>query len=103
MQIASSLESHGIQVFLQDKEAHRYSSSDEAMVDGMKRSAVALVFVTRRYISKIEEGKVDDDCVAQFNLAKRAPAILPVVLEPEMTKINKWGWNRAAHLITFYN
>jgi len=99
MQIAGILESHGIQVFLQDREAHRYSSTDEAMVDGMRRSAVALIFVTRKYVEKIEEGKVDDDCVAQFNLAKMAPAILPVVLEPEMTKINKWGWNRAyAHL-----
>lgn len=106
----------------------------------------------RKYVEKIEEGKVDDDCVAQrrpqvmsrlilsswfmdlwtlvlacacaasvilnrilhselcsqkgsfalqnsrFNLAKMAPAILPVVLEPEMVKINKWGWNRAALL-----
>ncbi|CAK9046854.1 unnamed protein product [Durusdinium trenchii] len=99
MQIAATLEKHGIQVFLQDREAHRYSSTDEAMIDGMRRSAVALIFVTRRYIEKIEEGRVDDDCVAQFNLAKRAPAILPVVLEPEMTKISKWGWNRVyAHL-----
>lgn len=99
MQIAGILEGHGIQVFLPDREAHRYNSTDEAMVDGMRRSAVALVFVTRKYIEKIEEGKVDDDCVAQFNLAKMAPAILPVVLEPEMTKISKWGWNRVyAHL-----
>ena len=34
----------------------------------------------------------------RFNLAKMAPAILPVVLEPEMTKISKWGWNRVALL-----
>ncbi|CAJ1417760.1 unnamed protein product, partial [Effrenium voratum] len=99
MQIAGKLEQHGIQVFLQDREAHRYSSADEAMVDGMRRSALALVFVTRTYIQKIEEGKVDEDCVAQFNLAKRAPAILPVILEPELAKIGKWGWNRVyAHL-----
>lgn len=34
----------------------------------------------------------------RFNLAKMAPAILPVVLEPEMTKISKWGWNRVSLL-----
>lgn len=43
-------------------------------------------------------------CIAlRFNLAKRAPAILPVVLEPEMTKISKWGWNRAASTAEVFN
>eukprot|EP00440_Ansanella_granifera_P015043 gb/GFBE01016352.1/.p1 GENE.gb/GFBE01016352.1/~~gb/GFBE01016352.1/.p1 ORF type:complete len:832 (+),score=114.44 gb/GFBE01016352.1/:1-2496(+) len=99
LQIARALQRHGLQVFLEDWEAHNYNSADEAMVDGMRRSAVALVFVTKTYIDKIEDGKIDDDCVAQFNLAKRAPSIIPVVMEPELTKSTKWGWNRMfAHL-----
>eukprot|EP00931_Biecheleriopsis_adriatica_P046099 TRINITY_DN26454_c0_g1_i1.p1 TRINITY_DN26454_c0_g1~~TRINITY_DN26454_c0_g1_i1.p1 ORF type:complete len:847 (-),score=178.16 TRINITY_DN26454_c0_g1_i1:207-2747(-) len=99
LSIARTLQGKGIKVFLEDWEAHRYASADEAMVDGMRRSGVALMFVTKNYIEKIEEGKIEDDCVAQFNLAKRAPSIIPVVMEPELMKTTKWGWNRAfAHL-----
>lgn len=46
-------------------------------------------------------GIVFDSLGIRFNLAKMAPAILPVVLEPEMTKISKWGWNRVALLKSF--
>lgn len=97
--ISRHLQSQGIRIFVHDWESHRYNSPDEAMVDGMRRSGVAIVFLTKSYIEKIEAGKIDDDCVAQFNLAKRAPAIIPVIMEPELVKTSKWGWNRVfAHL-----
>jgi len=99
LQIARALQKHGVEVFVDDWEAHRYDSVDEAIVDGMRRSSVALVFITRAYIDKIEESTIEDDCVAQFNLAKRAPGIIPVIMEPELMQPSRWGWNRVyAHL-----
>jgi len=99
LKIAQFLQYHGLKVFLDDWEAHRYSSKDEAMIDGMRRSGVVLMFLTQKYIERIEDGKLDDDCVAEFNLAKRAPTIIPVILEKELLTTTKWGWNRVfAHL-----
>merc|ERR1740121_826152 len=91
-QIAQALQARGLYVF-GDWEHHKYHDIDEAMVDGMRESSLALVFLTRSYIAKIEQAKVEDDCVAQFNLAKRAPNIIPVVMEPDLCDSAKWGWS----------
>jgi len=99
LRVAQQLRRGGLSVFFDEWEMHRYRSIDEAMVDGMRSSAVVVIFVTRDYIDKVETGAIGENCVAEFNLAKRAPRVVPVIMERDLRNPSKWGWNRLyAHL-----
>eukprot|EP00927_Polykrikos_kofoidii_P052827 TRINITY_DN4681_c0_g1_i3.p1 TRINITY_DN4681_c0_g1~~TRINITY_DN4681_c0_g1_i3.p1 ORF type:complete len:745 (+),score=139.11 TRINITY_DN4681_c0_g1_i3:1458-3692(+) len=99
LRVAQSLRRSGLEVFFDEWEMHRYRNFDEAMVDGMRHSAVVVIFITKAYIDKIEDGSVGENCVAEFNLAKRTQYVIPVIMESPLRNSQQWGWNRVyAHL-----
>jgi len=91
--IARYLRRNGLEVFLDVWEMGRYDSIDEAMVEGMKNSSLCVVFITQTYVDKIHKSGHWDNCVAEYNLAKKVPNMLPVVMEPALKSPNAWGWN----------
>jgi len=99
LRVAQHLRSAGLHVFFDEWAATHYRSIDAAMVDGMKRSSVVVIFVTRAYIDKVEQSNISDSCVAEYNLAKRMTRVIPVIMEKDLRLPSKWGWNRVyAHL-----
>merc|ERR1712070_303284 len=54
---------------------------------------VCVVFVTRRYIEKIEAARMSDNVVAEFNLSRQAPAVVPVIMEEGLRGPVNWGNN----------
>jgi hypothetical protein len=91
--IAKYLRRGGLEVFLDVWEMGRYNSIDKAMVEGMKSSSLSVIFITQKYIDKIAQGGHWDNCVAEFNLSRKCPNVLPVVMEPKLQSPNAWGWN----------
>jgi hypothetical protein len=91
--VAQLLKRNGLDVFFDEWEISKYRNVDEAFVTGMRSSAVAVVFITKDFIDKVSNGDVCESCVAQFNLAKLAPCIIPVVMDKSLVKPEKWGWN----------
>lgn len=91
--IAMFLRNHGLEVFFDDWEMHRYRNIDEAMVRGMEHATITIILLTRKYISKIENGRVSDNCVAEYHLAKMTPGVILVIMEEELRIPCNWGCN----------
>lgn len=69
---------------------------NHAMTDGIDRSVVVLIFVTRNYLNKVAANGphgLSDNCLAEFNyaLSRRGVArLIPVVLEPSCLQTATW-------------
>eukprot|EP00899_Mesostigma_viride_P012094 jgi/Mesvir1/20886/Mv07963-RA.1 len=63
---------------------------EKQMADGIRDSKVVLVFVTRRYMEKVEDE--DDNCAKEFGLAvhKGLKYIVPIVMEDALLNPKKW-------------
>ena len=68
---------------------------DGSMFKGISECDLALVFLTKKYISKIENNCLDytnrDNCAKEWNLInlKQKP-IIPIALESNLTKTNNF-------------
>jgi WD40 repeat protein len=61
------------------------------MANGIDSSSVVIVFVTQRYMSKVNGSNANDNCRMEFNYAiqkKSSTKMIPVVMEPRMKDIN---------------
>ena len=69
---------------------------DGSMLSGIKSCDVALVFITTRYLRKIEENCINpnnrDNCAKEWNLInmKHKP-IIPIALENNLTRTNNFN------------
>jgi WD40 repeat protein len=60
------------------------------MVNGIDNAAVVIVFMTQRYMTKVNGSNANDNCRKEFNYAiqkKSSTKMIPVVMEPRMTDI----------------
>lgn len=68
---------------------------DGSMYKGIIESELAVVFLTQKYINKIENNCLDpnnrDNCAKEWNLINvKKKRILPIVLEKNLLNISKW-------------
>jgi len=61
----------------------------QQMADGIDRSKKVVVFVTRRYMEKVNQSG-HDNCKKEFQHAAGRKTLIPVVLDPEMLDQKKW-------------
>jgi hypothetical protein len=67
---------------------------EDKMVSGIDNTSVILVFVTQRYMNKVNGSDANDNCRKEFKYAtkkKSSTKMIPVVMEPRM-KDNKGNW-----------
>jgi hypothetical protein len=60
------------------------------MVNGIDNTAVVIVFVTQRYMTKVNGTDANDNCRKEFNYAiqtKSSTKMIPVLMEPRMKDI----------------
>jgi WD40 repeat protein len=65
------------------------------MVSGIDNASVIIVFVTQRYMNKVNGADANDNCYKEFNYAtdtKSAAKMIPVVMEPRMKDI-RTNWS----------
>jgi len=94
MKMASYLRLHGLEVFFDDWEMHKYRSIDEAMVSGMRYASVVVIVLTEKYVQKIVDAQVRDNCAAEFNLSTQVAGRVVAIMESELRNPNNWGYNR---------
>jgi hypothetical protein len=61
------------------------------MASGIDNASVVIVFVTQRYMQKVNGSNANDNCRMEFNYAiqkKSSSKMIPVVMEPRMKDIN---------------
>ncbi|ETV90903.1 hypothetical protein, variant [Aphanomyces invadans] len=66
----------------------------QAMATGIERSILVLVFVTRRYMAKVNGSNPNDNCQLEFGMAKctqTASHMVPVILDPTMKSVATWA------------
>jgi hypothetical protein len=67
----------------------------DQMVRGIDNSSVVIVFVTQRYMNKVNGLDANDNCRKEFKYAchtKSSTKMIPVVMEPRMTDIrSRWS------------
>lgn len=87
-EVVAALRREGIEVWF-DADDMKGNILD-AMCDGINTSDVVLVFVTRKYIAKVESGSDSDNVRREFMYAARQPQkLLPVRFEEELPA--KWS------------
>jgi hypothetical protein len=67
---------------------------EDKMVSGIDNASVIIVFVTQRYMNKVNGSDANDNCRKEFKYAtkkKSSTKMVPVVMEPRM-KDNKGHW-----------
>jgi WD40 repeat protein len=60
------------------------------MANGIKNTSVVIVFITQRYMNKVNGPDTNDNCRKEFNFAvqkKSSTKMIPVVMEPRMKDI----------------
>ena len=61
------------------------------MADGIRRSDIVILFLSKAYIDKVNTGLIWDNCYKEFAyslfLHKK---IIPVVLDPALLNVEKW-------------
>ena len=63
------------------------------MCRGIDDTKVVLVFITNRYCQKVAGENESDNCKMEFSYAQRrkgVPNMIPIVMEPSMTKTTSW-------------
>jgi WD40 repeat protein len=63
----------------------------DQMVSGIDNASVIIVFVTQRYMNKVNGSKANDNCRKEFKYAtqrKSSTKMIPVVMEPRMKDIS---------------
>jgi hypothetical protein len=61
------------------------------MASGIDNAAVVIVFITQRYMNKVNGSNANDNCRKEFNYAvqkKSSTKMIPVVMEPRMKDIH---------------
>ena len=87
--IAAALRERGWSVWLDADELH--GCIDRCLVDGITRSHVVVVFLTREYMTKVNAGYCDDACVKELNYATfLRRTVVPVVLDPTLLDVAAW-------------
>ena len=74
---------------------------DKRMAKGIERTKCVIVFMTQKYYDKVNGEIPDDNCLLEFNHAKRtkkSDKMLAVVMEPCMTKPKEWKGQVGMHL-----
>ena len=64
-----------------------------AMGKGIDETNGAIVFITKRYLEKVNGNKADDNCKLEFNYAARRKTttkMVPVVMEESMREQKTW-------------
>ena len=64
------------------------------MANGIDNASVVLVFVTRRYMEKVNKVDEDDNCQKEFSYAvqrKGTSKMIAIVMEPSMRKTSAWS------------
>ena len=67
---------------------------DKKMADGIEKSAVVVVFVTKCYMSKVNGDNAKDNCWKEFNLATQvqsANRMSVAVMETEVKDTKEWS------------
>jgi hypothetical protein len=67
----------------------------DQMVSGINHAAVIIVFVTQRYMNKVNGSDANDNCRKEFKYAtlkKSSTKMIPVVMEPRMKDI-RGNWD----------
>ncbi|EQC26587.1 hypothetical protein SDRG_15527 [Saprolegnia diclina VS20] len=63
------------------------------MGHGIENSALVAVFITQRYMEKVNGANQNDNCQLEFNMAgntQTAARLIPIVMEPRMKDQTKW-------------
>jgi WD40 repeat protein len=63
----------------------------DKMISGINHTSVVIVFVTQRYMQKVNGSNANDNCRKEFKYAaqtKSSTKMIPVVMEPRMKDIN---------------
>jgi hypothetical protein len=63
------------------------------MVSGIDHARCVVVFITQRYVSKVDGDNVNDSCQMEFSYAARTKSsakMVTVVMEERMRKTNEW-------------
>ncbi|EQC26588.1 hypothetical protein SDRG_15528 [Saprolegnia diclina VS20] len=63
------------------------------MADGIDHSALAAVFITQRYMEKVNGTNQNDNCQLEFGMAgntQTAARIVPIVMETRMKNLANW-------------
>jgi hypothetical protein len=60
----------------------------DQMVSGINNSSVIIVFVTQRYMNKVNGSNANDNCRKHAAQTKSSTKMIPVVMEPRMKDIN---------------
>ena len=69
---------------------------DGSMLYGISECDVAVVCITAKYLSKIEENCVNpknrDNCAKEWNLINiKKKCVIPVIMESELMSVNNWS------------
>jgi WD40 repeat protein len=70
------------------------------MANGINHTSVVIVFITQRYMNKVNGPDANDNCRKEFNFAvqkKSSTKMIPVVMEPRMKNI-RGSWDGVVQL-----
>jgi len=84
-------ETHGLNCWI-DKSQMKGGDFRKKMMEGIDRSAVVVVFVTKTYISKVTKGSSADNCKVEFDYAvatRTNKRMIFVVMEPTAKKASE--------------
>jgi hypothetical protein len=91
---------HTVKETLQDREVRTWFDAERLsgnviaqMTEGIDNTAKVVVFVTERYMNKVNSEDSRDNCKIEFEYAFRqlgANGIIPVVMEPKMLDKDNW-------------
>ena len=73
----------------------------DKMCKGIEKTKVVIVFITKRYLEKVNGENAGDNCKLEFNYASRqktSSKMVPVVMEKCMRNPNSWTGSVGMHL-----
>ena len=85
------LQSYGLKTWFDEE--RMIGSIQKIMADGIEQSDVAVVFITKTYIEKVNQGDTRDNCCYEFGLANRrlgSTFMIPVCMEKRLQNPNLW-------------
>ena len=82
-------------------EEHMHGNIENKMARGIEDCKGVIVFITKRYESKVGGMNYSDNCQNEFNYAVRLKTrlkMIPVVMEQDMTDQGRWQGKIGLHL-----